>query len=82
MRYIQIAGTNGKGSTAQYLAGILGKTGKCGLFTSPHIFSPLERFRIDGAKISQSLYDSYMAEEKRDPAEHYFGPWTRVPAGG
>jgi dihydrofolate synthase/folylpolyglutamate synthase len=78
MEYIQLAGTNGKGSTAQYLATILSQSGKCGLFTSPHIFSPLERFRINGTKISQPLYDKYMAEEKNDPAEHYFGPWVRT----
>jgi len=78
MTYIHLAGTNGKGSTAQYLASILSKKGKCGLYTSPHIFSPLERFRIDGVKISQQMYDKYLYLEKTDPAEHYFGPWTRV----
>ncbi len=78
MEYIQLAGTNGKGSTAQYLATILSQSGTCGLFTSPHIFSPLERFRINGTMISQPLYDRYMREEKTDPAEHYFGPWVRT----
>ncbi len=77
-RFIHIAGTNGKGSTATYLAGILGVSHRCGLFTSPHIFSPLERFRINGEKISQADYDAYIRLCKGDPAEHWFGVWTRM----
>ncbi len=51
-RCIHIAGTNGKGSTAHYLANILKAAGKrCGLFTSPHLLKWQERIQIDGENI-------------------------------
>ncbi len=44
---IHLAGTNGKGSTAAYAAALLATAGyQVGLFTSPHILSPTERFRL------------------------------------
>ena len=51
---IHIAGTNGKGSTAAFLASILSEAGyKTGLYTSPHLTSFTERIRINGADISR-----------------------------
>ena len=53
---IHIAGTNGKGSTAAFLASILQQGGyRTGLFTSPHLISFTERFRINGVSISEEL---------------------------
>lgn len=50
---IHIAGTNGKGSTAAFLASVLKESGrKTGLFTSPHLIRINERLRIDGQEIS------------------------------
>jgi dihydrofolate synthase / folylpolyglutamate synthase len=51
---LQVAGTNGKGSTAFFLEAILRRTtpGPVGLFTSPHLVSPEERIRISGRKVS------------------------------
>jgi dihydrofolate synthase/folylpolyglutamate synthase len=50
---VQIAGTNGKGSTAAMLDAICRAAGiKTGLYTSPHLVSITERIRIDGAEIS------------------------------
>jgi dihydrofolate synthase/folylpolyglutamate synthase len=50
---VQIAGTNGKGSTAAMLEAICRAAGiKTGLYTSPHLVSITERIRIDGAEIS------------------------------
>ncbi|TGL87726.1 bifunctional folylpolyglutamate synthase/dihydrofolate synthase [Leptospira congkakensis] len=44
---ISVVGTNGKGSTSHYLASLLSVLGfKTGLYTSPHLLSPLERFQI------------------------------------
>ncbi len=43
---IHIAGTNGKGSTAMYIASIISTERKVGLFTSPHLISFRERIRI------------------------------------
>ena len=53
LKYVHIAGTNGKGSTAAMTASILRKAGyKTGLYTSPHIFRFHERIQIDGVEIS------------------------------
>lgn len=54
LKFIHIAGTNGKGSTSNYLASILQESGlKTGLFTSPHILDFRERIRINGKVISE-----------------------------
>lgn len=46
---IIVGGTNGKGSTAAFLGGILQAHGlRVGLYTSPHLVEVRERFRIDG----------------------------------
>ncbi len=45
----QVAGTNGKGSTATFIASLLQAHGiKTGLYTSPHFVSPEERIQCDG----------------------------------
>jgi dihydrofolate synthase/folylpolyglutamate synthase len=50
---VQIAGTNGKGSTAVMLDSICRAAGiKCGLYTSPHLVSITERIRIAGVEIT------------------------------
>jgi len=54
LRFIHIAGTNGKGSTSSMLASILLESGeKVGLFTSPHIIDFRERIRVNGDKITE-----------------------------
>jgi dihydrofolate synthase/folylpolyglutamate synthase len=51
-RAVQIAGTNGKGSTAAFLESILRVAGlHTGLFTSPHLCRFSERIRIDGREV-------------------------------
>jgi len=53
LKFIHIAGTNGKGSTAAMTASILCKAGyKAGLFTSPYIYRFHERIQMDGQQIS------------------------------
>jgi dihydrofolate synthase / folylpolyglutamate synthase len=50
---LHIAGTNGKGSTANYLRSVLETAGyKTGLFTSPHLMVHNDRFRINNVFIS------------------------------
>ena len=52
---VQVAGTNGKGSTCAFLDAIC-RSGeiKTGLFTSPHLISITERIKINGAEISET----------------------------
>lgn len=50
---IEVAGTNGKGSTAALIAASLRLSGiKCGLYTSPHLHRFNERVCIDGEEAS------------------------------
>ena len=54
LKFIHIAGTNGKGSTASMSASILQEAGyTTGLYTSPYIFSFNERMRVNGENISE-----------------------------
>ena len=55
LKYVHIAGTNGKGSTAAMTASILRKAGyRTGLYTSPYIYRFNERMQIDGVPISDA----------------------------
>ena len=60
LKFVHIAGTNGKGSTAAMLASILEKAGcRTGLYTSPHLLRYNERFRVNGEEVSdQALADA------------------------
>jgi dihydrofolate synthase/folylpolyglutamate synthase len=50
---VVVTGSNGKGSTAAFCAGIGHAYGlRTGLFTSPHLYRFNERIRVDGAEIS------------------------------
>jgi dihydrofolate synthase/folylpolyglutamate synthase len=54
VKYIQVAGTNGKGSTSHFIAAILRSAGwRVGLFTSPHLQDVRERIRFNGRLISR-----------------------------
>lgn len=53
LKVIHVGGTNGKGSTATMISGILQAGGyKTGIFTSPHLHSYCERYRLNGAEIT------------------------------
>ena len=53
LRFIHIAGTNGKGSTASMLSSILTRAGyKTGLYTSPYINRFNERMKVNNIDIS------------------------------
>ena len=52
LKYVHVAGTNGKGSTCAYLDAVLRASGyKVGLYTSPYIECFEERIRVDGTNI-------------------------------
>ncbi|MBU1232929.1 MAG: bifunctional folylpolyglutamate synthase/dihydrofolate synthase [Proteobacteria bacterium] len=56
LNYVHVAGTNGKGSVSVTLLTILSRAGyRVGLYTSPHLSSVRERFRIN---------DTFVSEEK------------------
>ena len=60
---VHIGGTNGKGSTGAILANIMQKAGyRTGLFTSPHLHSYRERFRIDGCEIREEQLAALLTE--------------------
>lgn len=53
MKVIHVAGTNGKGSVCAFVNGILLESGQTvGMFTSPHLETLNERFRINGCVVS------------------------------
>ncbi|HEU4433580.1 MAG TPA: folylpolyglutamate synthase/dihydrofolate synthase family protein [Pyrinomonadaceae bacterium] len=69
-RAVQIAGTNGKGSTAVMLDSVCRAAGiKTGLYTSPHLVSITERIRIAGTQIGEEDFARHTATV-RDAAKH------------
>ena len=66
---VQIAGTNGKGSTAVMLDSICRASGiRTGVYTSPHLISITQRVRIDGEDISESEF-AKLATEVREASQ-------------
>lgn len=64
-RSIHVVGTNGKGSTSYYLAGVLQAHGlKTGLYVSPHLVSLRERIRIDDVPIPAEDLDRLLLKVK------------------
>ncbi len=54
LRYVHVAGTNGKGSTCAMLESVLRAAGyKTGMFTSPYLETILESIKINGQNISE-----------------------------
>lgn len=63
LKYIHIAGTNGKGSVCAFLQSILTESGlKCGKFTSPFLLHPEERIEIDGKPITTEEFNRILTE--------------------
>ena len=66
---VQIAGTNGKGSTAAMLDSICRTAGiKTGLYTSPHLVSITERIKVSGLEITPEDFAA-CATTVRDASE-------------
>ena len=54
---VHISGTNGKGSTAAFLASVLERSGyRVGLFTSPHLVDVRERIQVNREEVSPSAF--------------------------
>lgn len=57
LKFIHVAGTNGKGSVCAILSSILAQSGlKTGLFTSPHVFEYTERIKINNTEIDKETF--------------------------
>ena len=65
LKFVHVAGTNGKGSTAAMLASVLRQAGyHTGLYTSPYLFRFNERMQVDGQDISDELLAEITQEVK------------------
>ena len=69
LRFVHVAGTNGKGSTCACIASVLQAAGhRVGLYTSPYLLTFHERIRVDGELISDEALGE-LTEEVRSAAE-------------
>ena len=67
LNLIQIAGTNGKGTTSAMIANVLIQNKyKTGLFTSPHLVSVHERIQINYNYISDQFIDEFINNYQSD----------------
>ena len=65
LKFVHIAGTNGKGSCASMTASVLKAAGyKTGLFTSPYIFRFNERMQINGREIADDALAAVVEQVK------------------
>jgi dihydrofolate synthase/folylpolyglutamate synthase len=65
-RSLHVAGTNGKGSVAAMVDGLLRASGvRAGLFTSPHLVRPNERIRIAGEDIASAELHTRLAAMRK-----------------
>ena len=59
LRFVHVAGTNGKGSTTAYLSSVLRAAGyRVGSFTSPYVRTFNERIAIDGKPVTNYMLAS------------------------
>ena len=78
LRYVHVAGTNGKGSTCACVSSILTKAGyKTGLYISPYVIRWNERVQVDGEYISDGDLEEAAAavrsaeESMEDPPSQF-----------
>lgn len=64
---VHVAGTNGKGSTASFIAAGLQAAGyRTGLYTSPHLVDFTERIRVDGVPMPRQRVAKYARRLRPD----------------
>lgn len=74
LRFIHVAGTNGKGSVCAVTAQILQCAGyRTGLFTSPVISDYREQFQVDGEMIPQEAF-ARLADTVKQACDHMDDP--------
>ncbi len=65
LKFVHVAGTNGKGSVIAYLSSILKAAGyRTGAYTSPAVFDEMEVFRINDVPMARKTYARLMARIK------------------
>lgn len=79
LRFIHVAGTNGKGSVAGFIASILTRAGcRTGFFASPAVYSLRETICINGSAISREAFASILscvrAAADEMPEDGFFHP--------
>ena len=63
LKFIHVAGTNGKGSVTHIIASVLQQQGyKVGVFVSPHYVDYRERIKINGKFISKKFVTRFVAD--------------------
>jgi dihydrofolate synthase/folylpolyglutamate synthase len=71
LKFIHIAGTNGKGSTAAFLHSILKHSNyKTGLYTSPHLIDFCERIKINDTQIKKTRVTELIEKIKKICFDH------------
>lgn len=83
-RVVHVAGSNGKGSTASFVAAGLQQSGlRTGLYTSPHLVSYNERIRVDGSPVANARLRDYVDRLKPvvERIEHDLGSPTEFDVG-
>ncbi len=79
LKFIHVAGTNGKGSVSHILASILQEAGfKTGLYTSPHLVDFRERIKINGKMIPKESVVDFVKDhsETISGLQASFFEWT------
>ena len=65
LKFVHIAGTNGKGSVLAYVSAILQEAGyKVGRYLSPALMDYRERFQINGKMIPKAQFGGYLEQVK------------------
>lgn len=89
LKFIHLAGTNGKGSTAAMLAAVFENAGyRVGLYTSPYLVTFHERIRVNGEMISDAALTRLTARVEEAectlslPLGEYIGEFEFVTALG
>ena len=66
MRYIHVAGTNGKGSTSTAISNVLIDAGyNVGLYTSPYVSHFLERIQFNGKPVDEAVFSGAVESVKK-----------------
>ncbi|MEG1992891.1 MAG: folylpolyglutamate synthase/dihydrofolate synthase family protein [Acetivibrio sp.] len=66
LRFVHVAGTNGKGSTCTYISAILKEAGyKVGRYVSPILFDDLECIQVDGVWIEKKDFNRHLEKVKK-----------------